>query len=281
MLSEHYNELVVLVGVSLLGLTAGVVGCFAVLRRRALLGDALAHATLPGVCLGFVLAGNRSMPLLLAGSLATGLLSVLAFVAIQRFARIREDVAIGIVLSGFYAAGVVWLRALPSSSQAGLESFLFGKTAGMLFQDVVWIGGLAAASLIVTAILFKELRLIAFDAEYARALGWPTGAIDVLLLVLIALAVVVGLPAVGALLVAALLVIPAAAARFWTDRLAPMLAIAGFVGMASGLIGAAVSIPLSRIPTGPAIILAALAFFALSLAANAFRRNDGGRMSKE
>jgi manganese/zinc/iron transport system permease protein len=271
---EHYNELIVLTGASLLGLTAGVVGCFAVLRRRSLLGDALGHATLPGLCLGYLLAGQRSLPILLASALATGLLSILVFAGIKRFSRLREDAAIGIVLSVFYAAGVVGLSLLAkqsSSGQAGLESFLFGKTSGMIFEDVVWIAGLAVVSLGATWALVKELQIVAFDAEFARVQGWPTGAIDLLLMLLIALAVVLGLPAVGALLVAALLVIPAAAARFWTDRLGTMLVIAGLMGMASGAAGTIVSIPLPSVPTGPVIILAAAGIFAVSVAIGAAR----------
>jgi manganese/zinc/iron transport system permease protein len=269
MFREHYNEWIVLAGTSLLGLTAGVVGCFAVLRRRSLLGDALGHATLPGICLGFIIAGERSLPYLLGGALATGLFSVLAFAGIQKFSRLREDAGIGIVLSVFYAAGVVGLTLLanrPSSGQAGLESFLFGKTAGMLFEDVVWIAGLAVVALGITAFLMKELTVVAFDAPFARVQGWPTGAIDLLLMFLIAVAVVLGLPAVGALLVAALLVIPAAAARFWTNRLGTMLILAGLIGMGSGAMGTFLSIQLPRAPTGPVIILSAAATFVVSVA---------------
>ncbi len=271
---EHYNELIVLTGASLLGLTAGVVGCFAVLRKRSLLGDALGHATLPGLCLGFFLAGQRSLPILLGSALATGLVSILVFAGIQRFSRLREDTSIGIVLSVFYAAGIVGLSLLakqPNSGQAGLESFLFGKTSGMIFEDVIWIIVLATVSLGVTAALLKELQLVAFDAEFARVQGWPTAMIDLLLMLLIALAVVLGLPAVGALLVAALLVIPAAAARFWTNRLGVMLVLAGAIGMASGAIGTVVSIPLPSLPTGPVIILAATAMFAVSVVFGAAR----------
>jgi manganese/zinc/iron transport system permease protein len=267
-LAEHYNEIVVLAGASLLGLSAGVVGCFAVLRQRALLGDALGHATLPGLCLGYLIAGQRSMPALLAASLLTGLLSILVFSALRRFSRLREDTGIAIVLSVFYAVGIVglnWINKRPNSSQAGLESFLFGKTSGMLFEDVMWIAGLAIVSIVVIALLLKELQVVAFDTEFARVQGWPTWTIDMILMLLIALAVVLGLPAVGALLVAALLVIPAAAARFWTNRLPTMLVLAGIFGAFAGAAGTVVSIPLSKAPTGPLIILAAAAVFAVSL----------------
>lgn len=288
MLSAHYNTLIVLAGASLLGLTAGVVGCFAVLRQRALLGDAISHATLPGLCLGYVLAGERSLPALLAGALVTGLASVLVFSGLMRFSRLREDAGIALVLTLFYAAGAVWLSVLlkqPRSGQAGLDSFLFGSTAGMIFEDVLWIIALTVVSLTAVAILSKELTLVAFDAGFARVQGWPAAAIDLVLMLLIAVAVVIGLPAVGALLIAALLVIPAAAARFWTNRLATMLVLAGLFGLASGAAGTAVSSQIDNAPTGPAIILSATAFFAISMffgtARGMFVRRGAGPVETE
>lgn len=232
-----YNERLVLIGSSLLGLTAGLVGCFAVLRKRSLLGDALGHAALPGLCLGFMIAGGRSMPALLAGALISGLVSVLFLAAILRWTRLREDVAIAIILSVFYGLGVVALSLLAKQSgsgQSGLESFLFGKTAGMIFDDVVWIAGLALGTIAILVLLWKELGLVTFDAEFARVQGWPVARIDMLIMFLMALAVVLGLPAVGALLVAALLILPAAAARFWTHRLGTMLSLSGAFGLCTG-----------------------------------------------
>lgn len=264
----HYNEFVVLAGTSLLGLTAGVVGCYAVLRRRSLLGDALGHATLPGLCIGFLLAGQRSMPLLLAGALGSSLLALAVYAGVLRWTRLREDAGIGLILSVFYAAGVVGLSLLAKlerSGQAGLESFLFGKTAGMILEDVYWAGGLAVVTLAILVAFGKELKLVTFDPAFARVQGWPVTKIDFLLLLLLALAVVLGLPAVGALLVAALLIIPAAAARFWTLRLPRMLLVAGLFGLASGAAGTWVSSRLERLPPGPAIILIAATIFLVSL----------------
>jgi manganese/zinc/iron transport system permease protein len=263
-----YNAVLVLQGVSLLGAAAGVIGCFAVLRRRALTGDALAHASLPGLCLAFIILGQRSLPALLFGAAVTGVLGIGVIAALRRWTRIKEDAAIGIVLSVFTGVGTVLLSViprLPGGSRAGLDAFIFGKTAGMIHEDVQLITGLALVTLVTVVLGFKEFKLVSFDPAFARVQGWPAFAIDFALMLLIVLAIVIGLPAAGVLMMAALLVIPGAAARFWTDRLHVMLVLAGLFGMAAGVIGAGLTIVYVRVPTGPAIILVAAALFTLSL----------------
>src|SRR5262249_39926493 len=189
---------------------------FAVLRRRALTGDALAHAALPGLCLAFLVVGERNLPAMLLGALVTGVLGVSIITALKQRTRIKEDAAIGIVLSVFFGAGVVLSRLIQNlsatGSKAGLESYILGKTAGMIAQDVYLIGGVALASLALMLLLYKEFRLVAFDPEFARIEGWPTYRLDLLLMVLIAVTVVIGLPAVGVVMMTALLILPAAAA---------------------------------------------------------------------
>lgn len=264
-----YNTAIVLVGVSLLGASAGLVGSFAVLRGRALLGDALAHAALPGICLGFLLAGERSSPALLAGALASGVLGVVIIGALRRHTRIKEDAAIGTILGVFFGAGQVLSRLiqnrLVAGSRAGLDSYIFGATAGMTRADVLWIACLSLACLVVVLLLYKEFKLVAFDADFAGAQGWPAAWLDLLLMALIAVTVVVGLPAVGVVLVAALLILPAAAARFWTNRLGAMLVLSGFLGLAIGAAGTIFSAQVSGLPTGPVIILAGTAVFVVSM----------------
>lgn len=263
----QYNEALVLYGASLLGAAAGAIGCFAVLRRRALTGDALAHASLPGLCLAFIALGERSMPVLLTGAAVSGVLGIGVITALRRWTRIKEDAAIGIVLSVFTGVGVVLMSViqnLPGGSRAGLQGFIFGTTASMNRQDVTLITALALATLATVLTAFKEFKLVTFDAAFARAQGWPAFAIDFALMLLIVVAIVIGLPAAGVLLMAALLVIPGAAARFWTDRLHVMLILAGMFGAMSGMAGAGLTIHVA-IPTGPVIILAAAAIFAISL----------------
>ena len=264
----EYNEALVLQGVSLLGAAAGVIGCFAVLRRRALTGDALAHASLPGLCLAFILLGERSLPALLFGAAVSGVAGIGVIAALRRWTRIKEDAAIGIVLSVFTGVGTVLLSVIPrfpGGSRAGLDAFIFGKTAGMIYADVQLLTALALTTLVVVGLAYKEFKLVSFDAAFARVQGWPALAIDFVLMLLIVLAIVIGLPAAGVLMMAALLVIPGAAARFWTDRLHVMLVLAGLFGTAAGVIGAGLTMVYVRMPTGPAIILVAAGIFTLSL----------------
>lgn len=273
------NTRVVLLGASLLGLTSGVIGTFTVLRRRALVGDALAHAALPGICAAYLIVGDKSLIAFLLGALVFGVLGVLCISFIRSHTRIKEDAAIGIVLSSFFGFGIVLSRIIqnqPTGNRAGLDTFIFGKAAAMLRQDVLIIAIIAAVVLLVVFLLFKELSSLCFDRDFAATQGWPVFALDVLLMGLICVCTVIGLPAVGVVLMAALLIIPAAAARFWTERLSIMLVIAGALGLASGAIGTALSalhfeyVVAGRtmqltIPTGPAVVLVSMTGFVLSL----------------
>ncbi len=264
-----YNTIIVLLGTGLLGASAGLVGSFAVLRRRALTGDALAHAALPGLCLAFLLLEKRSMPALLLGALATGVLGVATVTALRRFTRTKEDAAIGIVLSVFFGAGIVLSRIVQNrsavGSKAGLDSYILGKTAGIIAQDVLIVGSVAAASLLVIVLLYKEFKLVSFDPAFAGVQGWPVGPLDLAIMGLIALTVVFGLPAVGVVLMAALLIIPGAAARFWTDRLGRMLVLSGAFGLVIGLVGTAFSARYSGLPAGPIIVLVGTCLLLLSV----------------
>lgn len=264
-----YNTLIVLLGTGLLGALAGLVGTFAVLRGRALLGDALAHAALPGLCVAFWIVGAKSLPAMLLGALASGIIGV-ALVAFLRAATpIREDAALGIVLSTFFGLGVVLSRIIQNrfaeGSKAGLDSYILGKTAGVIAEDVLIIGAVSLVCLAALWVLYKEFKLILFDSEYARSQGWPAAALDFALMFFVSLTVVVGLPAVGVVLVAALLFLPSGAARFWTDRLGSMLFLATFFGFGIGAAGTLASAAGESLPAGPVIILVGAAVFLVSL----------------
>lgn len=264
-----YNTIVVLVGVGLLGAGAGLVGSFAVLRRRALLGDALSHAALPGLCIGFLVVGDRSLPAMLLGALATGLLGVGLVSALTHRTRVRQDAAIGIVLSVFFGAGIVLSRLIQNSttvtgSKAGLDSFILGKTAGMVAADVLLIAGAAAFAVAVVAALYKEFLVISFDPGFAAVQGWPARWIDLGLTGLVAMVVVIGLPAVGVVMMAALLIIPGVSARFWTDRLSRVIVLAAVFGIGMGLVGTGISATFEKMPAGPIITLVGTAVFVVS-----------------
>lgn len=268
LLLRSHNTRVVVIGTTLLGIAAGVVGTFAYLRKRALMGDALSHATLPGIAVVFLCTGTKNLALLITGAAASGVLGVLTVIAIRRYSRIKEDAAIGIVLSVFFGAGMVLfsiIQQMHTGNAAGLQSFIYGQTAALIQRDAYLIGGAALAVLIGIVALFKEFRVVCFDAEFAATQGWPVTAIDILMMALVVLTTVIGLQAVGLILVVALLIIPAAAARFWTDNLSTMTIIAGVFGALSGWIGSMISALAARLPAGAIIVMTAGAFFLISM----------------
>lgn len=248
----------VALGSALLGVVSGALGCFAVLRRQGLLGDALAHAALPGICVAFLLTGSKAPLVLLIGAALAGWLATLLLLTAVRETRLSTDSALAIVLSTFFGFGIVLLTFINKSEnahQAGLDKFLFGQAATLVAEDVQTMGLLGAAALLIVAALYKEFKLLAFDAEFAASLGFPARGLSVLLTSLIVIAVVIGLQTVGVVLMAAMLVGPAVAARQWTNRLGVMVILAAVFGAASGVSGALISVSDRHIPTGPVIIL--------------------------
>ncbi len=258
----------VALGAAILGSVGGVLGSFAILRRQGLFGDALAHATLPGVCVAFMLSGAKAPVVLLSGAALSAGLGALLILTIVNSTRIKQDAALGIVLSVFFGAGTVLLTYIGGSGsgdQSGLDRFIFGQAATIVWDDVVIMAILAALALLVVALLFKEFKLLSFDPAFAASLGFPVGMLNVLLTLLIVVAVIVGIQAVGVVLMAAMLIVPAAAARQWTDGLGTMVVISGFFGAFSGVLGALISATGANLPTGPLIVLCATALLVLSL----------------
>lgn len=272
-LSAGPNAAVVSLGAAMLGLAAGAVGALLVLRRRALLCDAMAHATLPGVGLAFlamVWAGGdgRALPGILAGAGLTAALAALAVQGLHR-TRLPEDAAIGAVLASGYGLGVVVLtliQALGVGKPAGLQSVLLGQTAGMLRADAALIGAGAALVLSALAVLRRPLLMVAFDETQARLAGIRPARADIALMALVGTVTVVGLKVTGLVLIVALLIVPGVAARFWTDRAGWMIAGAGGIGAAAAYLGAGVSAAGPNLPTGPVIVLTQFAIFLLSWA---------------
>lgn len=257
----------VLLGTVLLGLSAGALGCFTVLRQRALVGDAVAHSILPGVCLAFIITGDKNPVALLIGSVIFGWISLVVMDFLVRNTRISSDTSIGMVLSVFFGFGVMLLTFIQSSgnvNQSGLDAFLFGNAASMLREDVLLFGAISVMVLAALISLFKELRLISFDPEYAQLLGYPIRRMEVVLATLLVVTITAGLQAVGVVLMASMLIIPAATARYWTDSLAAMLGIAAAVGGISAISGTFVSYAMRGMPTGPWMVLTAAALFGLS-----------------
>jgi len=268
-----YNTRVVLLGATLLGVACGVIGTFMLLRKRSLMADAVSHATLPGIAVAFLvmtsLGGDgKSLPGLLLGAFVSGTVGMLFVLGVTHGSKLKQDAALGLVLSVFFGLGVALLgivQSRPQGQAAGLESFVFGKTASMLASDAALVAVAAGAIVLICAVLFKEFSLLCFDLEFSAAQGRPVVAFDLLMMGLVVAVTVIGLQAVGLILIIAMLVIPAAAARFWTDRLPQTVVLAALLGAASGAIGAGTSAVVPDLPAGAIIVLTASAFFAASL----------------
>lgn len=276
---SDYTLRTVALGAAILGILSGALGSYAVLRRQSLLGDALAHATLPGVALAFLLTQTRSTPVLMTGAAISAGAGAWLILAVVGRTRIKQDAALAITLSVFFGAGTVvltYLAAAGTAGQSGIDRFVFGQAATMVASDVRAMAIVAALALAVTWLLAKELRLVAFDPGFARSLGYPVRRLDLLLTGLLVVAIVAGIQTVGVVLMAAMLVTPAAAARQWTQRLATMVVLAAAFGGASGVSGALLSAGAPDLPTGPVIVLIATAIFVVSAVAGTHRRRRVG-----
>ncbi|MFT7594037.1 MAG: manganese/zinc/iron transport system permease protein [Paracoccaceae bacterium] len=273
LLQLGYNATLVAIGATLLGVAAGVTGTFLFLRKRALVSDAISHATLPGVCLAFIImvalgGDGRNLVGLLAGSAISAMIGLLCLSWLTRHTRLAEDAAIGAVLSVFFGLGIVLLtviQTMGSGRQAGLEGFLLGSTAGMLWADAMVIAVGGAVTLALILLLRRPMTLVAFDPDYAAARGLPVDRIDLAMMGLVMAVTVVGLKIVGLILIVALLIIPPVTARFWTERSDRVVLLGGVFGGVSGYIGAALSASAPNLPTGPIIVLVGFSFFAASL----------------
>lgn len=248
----------VVIGAILVTSSSAVVGTFTFLKKKALLGDAVAHAVLPGICLAFILSGNKNPLVLIIGAFITGWISLVVIDYISKNTKLKEDTGIASVLSVFFGFGIVLLTKIQhagNAAQSGLDSFLFGNAAALVGGDLIVFAIVSAILLLVIALLFKEMKIIAFDPNYAKVIGLPVRGLELVLTSLTVLAVVTGIQAVGIVLMAAMLITPAAAARFWTHDAFKMVVIAGGLGAFSGLSGAFVSYTAPSMPTGPWIVM--------------------------
>ncbi len=270
-LLQSYNTRIVVLGTAMLGLASGITGAFLLLRKRSLMGDALSHATFPGIGIAFavmVSAGGSGKDLLglLTGATISGVLGVLCMLAIRNTTRLRDDVAMGFALSVFFGTGAaVYAMVQTKPGAAGLESFIYGKAASMVFSDVVMISVVGILVTGTALLLLKEFMLLCFDEDFAASTGWPVLRLDILLLVLVTAVTVTGLQAVGLILIIAFLIIPPTAARFWTNSLRRMLVLSGAIGAMSGWLGASVSALFANLPAGALIVLTAAAIFLFSM----------------
>lgn len=263
-----HNAQWVLISTLILGMAAGIMGCFAYWKRQSLMSDALSHAALPGVIIGFSIMGTKQLPVMILGAAVSALLGALLIQWIRAYSRVKEDAAMGIILSVFFGLGIMLLTFVNRSgggSQSGLDSFIFGQAASMVRKDVYTMSALAAIVLVVALIGFKEWKLHLFDPNFAKGLGLSSRLMNGVYLAVLVLVIVIGIQAVGVILMAALLIIPAVSARYWTDSFMWMVILSAVFGGAAGVLGTLISTMGSGWPTGPFIVISASSLFVVSL----------------
>jgi manganese/zinc/iron transport system permease protein len=268
-----YTLRTVALGSAILGIVSGALGSFAVLRKQSLLGDAISHAALPGIVIAFLITRSREPAVLMLGALIAGWLATLFMLNIIRTTRIKDDSALGLVLSVFFGMGLMLLtftQKLPDATQAGLDKFLFGQAATLLQSDVITMAIIGTLAIVLLMTFWKEFKLITFDPEFAASLGYPVRFLDVLLTTLLVIAIVIGLQTVGVVLMSAMIVAPAAAARQWTDKLKFMVILGGLFGALAGVSGTLISGSAEKLPTGPVIVLcmSVIVMFSMLFATN-------------
>ncbi|HET9493626.1 MAG TPA: metal ABC transporter permease [Chloroflexia bacterium] len=267
-LFTDYTVRTIALGSAVLGIVSGALGAYAVLRKQSLLGDAMSHAALPGIAIGFLLTGSKSPLVLGIGAAIAGWLATLLVMTIVRDTRIKQDTALGLALSVFFGFGLMlltFIQKMPNAAQAGLDKFLFGQAAALVEEDVIVMAVVAAIALAAVMVFWKEFKILSFDPDFGATLGYRIRAIDVLLTTLLVMAIVIGLQTVGVVLMSAMIVAPAVAARQWTDRLGVMVALSALFGALAGVAGAFWSSSTERLPTGPAIVVCISAIAILSL----------------
>ncbi|WP_424964263.1 iron chelate uptake ABC transporter family permease subunit [Ekhidna sp.] len=255
---KYPNIKYVVFGTILLSISSAVVGCFTFIKKKSLVGDVISHAVLPGICIAFMASGSKDPFLLIIGAFISGWISILVMDAITQNTKIKEDAATGLSLSVFFGIGILLMTYIQHSgnaSQSGLDTFLFGKAAALVGKDLMAFSLIAVIVLITVFLFYKEFKLISFDPQFARVIGLPIKRLETILTSITVLAVVTGIQAVGVVLMAAMLITPAAAARFWTNRLSRMILLASIFGAFSGISGAYISYSAPSMPTGPWMVM--------------------------
>ncbi|MCC1485216.1 metal ABC transporter permease [Winogradskyella immobilis] len=264
---SDYTLRTITLGTAILGAVCGMLGSFAVLRKQSLLGDAISHAALPGIAIAFLITGAKDSNTLLIGALISGLIGTFWIRGIITKTHLKSDTALGLILSLFFGFGMLlltYIQKQPNANQAGLDKYLFGQAATLLESDVWMMAIVTGICLLIMLLFWKEFKILLFDADYTKTLGFNTKIIDILITSFIVLAIVLGLQTVGVVLMSAMLLAPAAAARQWTNSLAVMVFLAAVFGAFSGVFGTAISASQNNLSTGPVIVLVAGVFVIFS-----------------
>ncbi|NUU63356.1 metal ABC transporter permease [Paenibacillus agri] len=258
----------VLLSMLVLGVASGMIGCLAYWKRQSLMSDALSHAALPGVVIAFAITGVKILPVLILGAAISALIGAFLVQWVVSSSRIKEDTAMGIVLSVFFGLGIMLLTIVNRTgggNVSGLDGFIFGQAASMVRTDVYTMSALGLVVISIVWLGFKEWKLFLFDPAFAKGLGLSVRLMNSLYSGVLVLVIVIGIQAVGVILMSALLIIPAVSARYWTHSFKWMLIGAAVIGGGSGVIGTVISTMGKGWPTGPFIVVSSAAFFVVSL----------------
>lgn len=271
---SHHTYRMVFFGTAVIGLVAGSLGAFAYLRKQSLISDVISHAALPGTLLAFLTAvvilgvDGRNMLGLILGAVIVGTLAVLFANGVAERSKIRIDTAMAIALTIFFGGGMLLMRIIANGTypgKGGIQDYLFGNASVITIADLATSIGVGAFALVLMAVFWKEFAHRTFDADHSTVLGFRAGVIDTIMFTTIVIATVIGVKAVGLVLMVAFVVTPPAAARQWTRTLPGMVVLSGVFGAVGSGIGAYLSIVLGRVPTGPLIVLTLFAIFLVSL----------------
>lgn len=266
-LATHYPLILACISTILLGITSGILGVFALLRKQSLLGDTISHAALPGIALTFLLTHSRNPLILLLGGSLSGCIGTLLMLCITRYTQLKKDTVLGIILSVFFGCGLVLMTIIQTYAiphQAILNKFLFGNVSTLVYQDVISMSIISALILISLALLWKEFTLLTFDYGYAYSCGYRTAILETIFTLLLVLSIAIGLQTVGVVLMSAMLIAPAAAAFQWTRSLHTMVILAALYGASAGVFGSIISSYYTHMPTGPVIVVILSIFVLIS-----------------
>lgn len=252
----------------LLGVSAGIWGVFTVLRTQSLLGDAIAHAALPGICLSYIICGYKSMTVVFVGALLSGVLGSMVLLVVSKHTHLKEDAILGVVLSVFFGFGIVlltYIQRLPLPDKSGLNDFLFGNAAILLKTDILPMIVLVILSLSIIALFWTQIKMSVFDPDFSHIIGIPVRYILALIMACVIITIVVGLQLVGVVLMSSMMIAPSVAARQWTNRLVVMVVLSACFGALASVCGAVLSSQFARFPTGPSVVLVSTFFVLISL----------------
>lgn len=255
---QNYTLIIIVLGTLFLGVVNGVLGVFTVLKKQALVGDALSHATLPGVVLAFMFTGVKDMWVLLIGAALSALFAMFLIEAIKRVSKTKDDAGLSLILASFFGVGQVLLLLVQSagdSTSEGLQNFIFGQAATMLASDVILIAIIAVFVLLIIALFYKELKLYIFNSEYFHSLGFSRTLMSGILTLLTVLVVTISIRTIGVILMSAFLIAPSVSSRQWSNRLVINIILSGIFGVIAGVGGALISSQVSNLPTGPVIVI--------------------------